>query len=111
MSEAVVYAVAAGWRVKIGFTANLEQRLKEIQAMCPVPLELLATVPGGRAREAALHREFAGDRVHGEWFELTKDDRARLLTHFDGEPIVVKLPRAGRRQMLPERYKRTRRRR
>ncbi|MGP4001523.1 GIY-YIG nuclease family protein [Streptomyces sp. 8N706] len=59
--------------VKIGRTGKITQRLAELQRMSPVPLDVLCTIPGGAALEAALHRRFAPQRRHGEWFELGHD--------------------------------------
>lgn len=66
----VVYFVeASNGLIKIGTTANIEWRLASLQAQSPLPLKLLATVPGKRADEFAYHRLFAQHRAHGEWFQ------------------------------------------
>lgn len=67
-----VYFIQAvsGGLVKIGVATNPEDRLAQIQHMSPVPLRIIATLPGaGQQGEAALHQRFAGARRHGEWFE------------------------------------------
>ena len=64
----LVYIVRHGTRVKIGFTTNLEKRMKSVPHD-----EVLATIPGSMASEAALHEKFADIRLHGEWFEATQD--------------------------------------
>jgi hypothetical protein len=68
--EPVVYYVRFADRVKIGTTTNLGGRLNGI----PYD-EVLATEPGGYELEAQRHREFAADRIVGEWF--TYSDRLR----------------------------------
>ena len=103
MSESVVYAIAAQDRVKIGYTTNLPQRMKNIQSACSVPIVCLGTTPGGVELERALHRQFAASRLHGEWFRLTGVERTQLLARLAGEPYFIKLPRAGRGQMLKKR--------
>lgn len=35
------------------------------------PLDIVATLEGDKPFERALHKHFADDRVHGEWFRLT----------------------------------------
>jgi hypothetical protein len=66
----VVYFVQAECGViKIGTTGDLEWRMKSLQGQSPVPLTLLATVRGNRAKEHEYHRQFAAHRLHGEWFE------------------------------------------
>lgn len=64
----VVYFMALGNRVKIGFTANLGQRLTQMS----IPRSSATlTLDGGRDLEAALHQRFAGLRINGsEWFRL-----------------------------------------
>ena len=57
-----------GGPVKIGFTTDLEQRLRNLQSASPYPLVLRATFPGTEADERKLHRRFAANRLHGEWF-------------------------------------------
>lgn len=61
--DAILYYARVGNRVKIGWTANLKQRMNNIS-----PEELLATEPGGPLEEAARHQQFGKLRVAGEWF-------------------------------------------
>lgn len=57
--------------VKIGFTTDLPARLRRLQMNSPRPLRVLAFRPGEPRDELALHRQFAADRLHGEWFKRT----------------------------------------
>lgn len=57
--------------IKIGFARVPERRLRSIQAMSPVSLDIVATEPGVRHRECQLHWRFRESRLHGEWFEPT----------------------------------------
>jgi hypothetical protein len=59
--------------VKIGMTTDLEARCSQIQRMSPVKIEVLWAVPSPYALERALHRHFAEQRSHGEWFEFSSD--------------------------------------
>lgn len=82
--SSIVYFVRAGRRVKIGHSRNPENRLKTIRSgSCKHPAGLdmsnariVATEPGGQAREYQLHQQFAHLREAGEWFrgspELTE---------------------------------------
>jgi hypothetical protein len=70
-----VYFVSFAGRIKIGFSTNLRTRLKSIPHDA-----VLATIPGTRATEGALHRRFAHLRTTtGEWFEAGDD----LLAYID----------------------------
>ncbi|MEG8275740.1 GIY-YIG nuclease family protein [Streptomyces sp. AHA2] len=76
MPEEVVYVLGTPGSntVKIGRTANLPKRVADIQRMSPVPLTVLWTHPGGSELESRLHRHFASQRSHGEWFTFTSGD-------------------------------------
>lgn len=58
--------------VKIGCCREeaLPKRVRQIKALSPVPVELLASrfEPMVFKAERALHEQFAADREHGEWF-------------------------------------------
>lgn len=54
--------------VKIGFTRNLNERLRVLQNYSPLPLLVQHFYPGTIKDEFELHKRFADYRVHGEWF-------------------------------------------
>lgn len=72
-----VYAIGAtGHRaVKIGWAANPDKRLRDLQCGCPLPLALLWAFPVDDAQgvERFLHRRFHRQRMQGEWFDLGPD--------------------------------------
>jgi T5orf172 domain len=51
--------------IKIGFTDNLEQRLSGLVSYYDGPVVLVATVPGGRKIERAIHDRFVHLRFDG----------------------------------------------
>lgn len=57
--------------VKIGCSQRPAARLAVHQDWSPEPLTLIATAPGGFRDERRLHREFAAERLHAEWFEAS----------------------------------------
>ncbi|MFI1608062.1 GIY-YIG nuclease family protein [Streptomyces griseofuscus] len=65
--------------VKVGTTTQLAKRLRVLQLSSPVPLEVVWSMPGDRASEAALHEHFAHLREHGEWFDFGDDDPVRAV--------------------------------
>jgi excisionase family DNA binding protein len=70
-----VYFVEAGENgpIKIGHTdASVASRISWLQTGSPVPLRLLASMPGDRDVEAKLHGKFVNTRIRGEWFERTE---------------------------------------
>ena len=67
-----VYVIRCGYRVKIGFTQNLAQRLHSLTTANHRPIELITSWPAPKEAEKALHARFADLRVKGEWFALQK---------------------------------------
>lgn len=68
----IVYFLRAGDFIKIGKTTDdTGNRVASLQTGCPFPIEVLATIRGGRRREARLHKTFAALRAHGEWFHAS----------------------------------------
>lgn len=67
----LIYFVAMGDFVKIGFTTNLESRLQTLQTSSPEPLRLIKAVVGYKCDEADLHIQFSASRMSGEWFQMT----------------------------------------
>src|SRR5262249_50595481 len=75
---------------------TVEKRRGELQVGNPSALVILATLPGGREEEKALHLRFAQARVRGEWFrpvpELIKliaeaDPWQEVNYEIEGPPI------------------------
>ena len=54
--------------VKIGYSDNVEVRLRELQTGSPVILDILWCFPGSYQLESYLHGVFHKSRKHGEWF-------------------------------------------
>lgn len=74
---AVVYFVAIPKFIKIGFTTDVQGRLKTLQCALPYRLNLLGTFPvGSESREQAIHyicrsRRVTDEDVGTEWFKAT----------------------------------------
>lgn len=63
-------------QIKIGYSRDVEQRVRRIGAMNCGRVELLGKIQAPRWYETLLHGTFAADRVHGEWFR----ESAKLLS-------------------------------
>lgn len=59
--------------IKIGYSANPDERLKELQTGSPVKLHLQATMNGCFKTEKGLHELFNHLRMKGEWFRYTDE--------------------------------------
>jgi hypothetical protein len=67
--------------VKIGFAKNVADRLANLQCGSAAELLLEMTIPARSVDdERAFHKRFAGNRVRGEWFNLTPGDVRAALT-------------------------------
>lgn len=85
MGQKVVYAIATGGLIKIGFTSNLQRRIKQL---CHIlKYEVVGFAPGGRAEERAVHHKLRAYRVKDEWFHDNDGIRAELRQIFsEGAP-------------------------
>jgi hypothetical protein len=54
--------------IKIGYSSDIEMRLRIVGGLSPFPLEVLYIGFGGRKVENKLHWAFADERTHFEWF-------------------------------------------
>ena len=96
--------------IKIGITTMLDKRLMEIACWSPVPLELLGSVTGDLSQESRIHRSFACDHSHREWFHATPRVRAfidAVLAAGDLHPAIAQLEPEGHiRRLNPTQHSR-----
>lgn len=69
--------------IKIGYSKNPKEREDTLQAEDP-DLNLLASWPGTKDDERALHARFSALRTRGEWFRLNDIEIDQLIEEFDG---------------------------
>lgn len=84
MSTDDVYFFACNGEIKIGTSRKSKERLKEWQRQLRRPIEIFGTIPGGRIREASIHKLCAEYNLDGEWFRDCAEVRAiiaELLAH------------------------------
>lgn len=60
-------------KVKIGWAAGVQGRVRQLQAGCWETLHLLRTWDGEQPAEAWLHRRFSHLRIVREWFTFTPE--------------------------------------
>lgn len=83
----MIYFVKGGDFVKIGYTNNLNLRMREIQVSCPHHLSLLATCEGDKRTEAMFHDMAAPYHHRAEWFKFSGELKRWLL----GKATVFKM--------------------
>lgn len=65
--------------VKIGMTKNLKTRFRDIQALSPCQLEVVATISASGCAidlERKFHEKYQAHRKHGEWFIFADEIKA-----------------------------------
>jgi len=77
-------------QVKIGYSARLQSRLRQLRTQSATRLVLLSTIPGTVRDERALHLRFGHLRQEGEYFTLDTDLAAFIEEHGDAEVLSVK---------------------
>lgn len=73
-----VYFIRNGDTVKIGYSANPEKRMAQLQTGAAHKLELLGQVPGTPLTERMYHQRFSNVHIRGEMFELDGPIRAAI---------------------------------
>jgi hypothetical protein len=70
--------------IKIGVSRKPHRRLKQLQTGNHIPLKMLGTIQVGNAFEveSIIHKVFSKSRVHGEWFNINRDEIDYLSSYF-----------------------------
>lgn len=74
-----VYVMECEGFYKIGYSANPEDRLINVQSQCPFPVRLVGYVSGDVRTEIYWQQLFAEKRVRGEWYKLAPDEVEMIL--------------------------------
>jgi hypothetical protein len=89
-----VYFAKAGDRIKIGFSTNVERRLRALGTGSPQVIQLLGVMPGSKRLERTIHDDLKAHRQHREWFTdcpAVRETLSRL-------PLEMPVPQAKMRQ-------------
>lgn len=78
--------------VKIGCSTAPASRVETYCTWSPVPLEIVATIPGGWSVEWAFHAKFAALRLHHEWFSADPELTATIEAIRSGSFNTATLP-------------------
>lgn len=72
-----LYAITNSKELKVGYTADLKNRLKSLQTSSPLPLSLVwntfcgQTVSEAKNQERKLHRRLKEYHIRGEWYDIS----------------------------------------
>ena len=111
MTERVYFAYAfleGGWKVKVGYTQNLANRIKELRRSYGTDVVLLADVVGDTFDEAALHMILKNYLFRNEWFFPSKRVHALVAHIKQTEEIPESVRHLGRAIREERRAKRER---
>lgn len=71
----IYFVQAAKLGVKIGFTTNLESRMKSLQTASPHLLELISFIGAvDSLEEFKAHEFFKEKKIRGEWFNIDEEE-------------------------------------
>lgn len=80
----VYFVSAPGQGIKIGFTTNLNSRMKSLQTASPHKLELVGRLENvAQEEETRAHEAFYQYRLEGEWFEISQGDVTDYIWDFE----------------------------
>ena len=71
--QTYVYAITNGVDIKIGYSANVQRRVKQLNTGSANKLYILCTFIGGKELEQYIQIKFHGNRINGEWFKVDRD--------------------------------------
>lgn len=80
ITTSVVYFMYSCGRVKIGVSVGLRDRHSNLKKSGAFPPILLLVIDGTEKDERKLHQRFAEDRLHGEWFSLSRKLKTYIRT-------------------------------
>lgn len=100
MSDGKIYFLRCGDRIKIGYSADVENRQKELATGAPNKLELIGHIPGRRRDESTIHRYLEAYRTNGEWFTDSEPVRACIGMLLTNQKALKTLE--GPRRRFPE---------
>lgn len=80
-----IYVIGSDEIQKIGYSSDVDSRLKKLQTGNPTTLKIhhKVEVPEHRVKilERKIHSELSYLRVRGEWFKISPDQAKALVEH------------------------------
>lgn len=95
-----VYIFDFGDKIKVGFSTNVEKRLRTIELSSGVKAKQVYSVPASRKEEKLLH-SWLTNRLEGEFFAFPFDEAQQILDKIirgdiTAAPTTVKIKAKGR---------------
>lgn len=87
-----VYFLFVGDRVKVGFSTNPSNRMRELSTGLPRPPRTILMMRGRPRDERRLHAQLGAYRTNGEWFAVNQTLMRYILRlmHFDSLEVALR---------------------
>lgn len=67
-NESYVYLIEHENKYKVGFSRNINKRIKSFNTSHAIPCKIISIIPGDSSLESFFHKRFSINRIKGEWF-------------------------------------------
>lgn len=78
-------------RVKIGWSQDVDARIRSLQTGCPYQIEVINVIATAPEMERRIHGWLSQYRIHGEWFVLPNDIAERLADVTEAEMLSAQI--------------------
>lgn len=75
----IIYYISNGKNIKIGFSKNPNNRVRQLQTASDEKLTILAIENGDKKKESERHFLFKNEHINGEWYSPSEN----LLYHIN----------------------------
>lgn len=85
----VYFIQSENGHVKIGSSANPDERLRQLQTASSFQLNIVGVIESENYKtvEKNLHKTYKSSRIQGEWFDITKEEVNILLSSLEKVPL------------------------
>lgn len=87
--EPYIYLIEHENKYKIGFSRDINKRIKNFNTSHAIPCKIIAVAPGDKSLEKELHIKFSLHHIKGEWF-LKKPSMINAFKGLNG--VLIFLP-------------------
>ncbi len=89
MTKGQVYFIECSGRIKVGFSTDVQSRLRKFSTGSAFKFSLIGAIDGTKALERAIHQQLAVHRAHGEWFEDCSAVRLVIVDLLTSGPSAI----------------------
>lgn len=101
MKTGQIYFIECAGRIKIGFSKNVQNRLRQFSTGSALKFDLLGAMNGTKELERAIHLHLVEHRAHGEWFDDCQAVREVMNNLLTFGPSYINFIEPDARQDVP----------